>query len=62
MLSRLSPHNHYLVTISMRSKPLSETSKAKAWQMAHFLVCMFKSPHSEEPPGDCAVRTIKSGL
>lgn len=44
MLSCLSPHNHYLVTISMRSKPLSETSKTKAWQMGHFLVCMFKVP------------------
>lgn len=44
MLSCLSPHNHYLVTISMRSKPFSETSKTKAWQMSHFLVCMFKVP------------------
>lgn len=58
MLSCLSPHNHYLVTISMRSKPLSETSKTKAWQMGHFLVCMFKVPTVK----NLQVRASKSGL
>lgn len=41
----LSPQNHHLATINlMKSKALSETSKTKAWQMGHILVCMFKVP------------------